>query len=43
MCEAINKKVIALHRAKIADIEVGNLKIGTWRYLTKEEINSLYK
>ena len=37
MCEAIGKKVISLHRSKIGDIEVKDLKIGTWRYLTKKE------
>ncbi len=41
MCEAIGKKVIALHRSKIGDIDVKNLKIGTWRYLTQEEINKI--
>ena len=41
MCEAIGKKVIALHRAKIGNIGVKDLKMGTWRYLTKEEVNKL--
>ncbi len=41
MCEALGKKVIALHRAKIGNIGVKDLKIGTWRYLRKEEINKL--
>jgi 23S rRNA pseudouridine2605 synthase len=41
MCEAINKKVLALHRTKIGNIGVKDLKIGTWRYLTKKEIDSL--
>jgi len=38
MCEAIDKKVLALHRRKIGDLDVKNLKIGTWRYLKKSEI-----
>ena len=38
MCEAINKKVLALHRSKIGNIDVKDLKIGEWRYLSKEEI-----
>jgi len=42
MCEAIDKKVIALHRSKIGNISVKDMKIGTWRYLKKEEINKLY-
>lgn len=41
MCEAINKKVLALHRSKIGNITVRNMKIGEWRYLTKQELNSL--
>ena len=43
MCEAINKKVLALHRSKIGNIEVNNLKIGKWRYLTSKEITNLHK
>lgn len=43
MCEAINKKVLALHRSKIGDIEVNNLKVGKWRYLTNKEIANLHK
>lgn len=41
MCEAIGKKVKALHRTKIGNINVKNLKIGEWRYLTKEEVKGL--
>lgn len=41
MCEAIGKKVIALHRTKIGNIGVKDLEIGKWRYLKKEEIQSL--
>ncbi len=43
MCEAVEKKVLALHRAKIGNISVKDLKIGNWRYLTKEEIESILK
>ncbi|MBO5413038.1 MAG: rRNA pseudouridine synthase [Clostridia bacterium] len=43
MCEAINKKVLALHRSKIGNIGVKDLKIGTWRYLTQKEIEILLK
>ena len=42
MCEQIDKKVMALHRSKVGTISVKNMKIGTWRYLKKEEINKLY-
>ncbi len=38
MCAAIGKDVIALHRTKIENISVKDLKIGEWRYLKKEEI-----
>lgn len=41
MCEAIGKKVKALHRTKIGDISVKSLKIGEWRYLKENEIKSL--
>ena len=41
MCEAIGRKVLALHRSKIENIGVKDLKLGTWRYLTKKEIEEL--
>ena len=41
MCEAINKKVLALHRCKIGNIEVKDIKVGNWRYLTKKEVENL--
>lgn len=43
MCEAIGKKVLALHRSKIGNIDVKDLKIGQWRYLNKNEISNLLK
>ena len=43
MCEAINKKVLALHRSKIGNIGVKDLKLGTWRYLTQKEVDELLK
>lgn len=43
MCEAIGKKVKALHRAKIGEITVKDLKLGEYRYLTKEELKKLEK
>ncbi len=43
MCQAIGKKVLALHRSKIGSIDVKDLKIGTWRYMTKDEINRIIK
>ena len=41
MCEAIGKKVLALHRSKIGDIGVKDLKLGQWRYLNLNEVESL--
>ena len=43
MCNAIGKKVLALHRSKIGNINVKDLKIGTWRYLKETEISELLK
>lgn len=41
MCNAIGKKVVALHRTKIGNISVSDLKIGDWRFLTKSELKDL--
>lgn len=41
MCEAVGKKVLALHRAKIGFLDVKDLKVGEWRYLTKKEIEKI--
>ena len=43
MCDALGKKVLALHRSKIGNINVKDLKIGTWRYLKKSEVDELLK
>ena len=43
MCEAIGKKVLALHRAKIGNLGVKDLKIGQWRFLKKNEVEILLK
>ena len=43
MCEAIGKKVIALHRAKIGPVGVKDLKLGTWKYLNKFEVMQILK
>jgi 23S rRNA pseudouridine2605 synthase len=43
MCEAIGKKVIALHRAKIGNITVKDLPLGKWRYLKQSEVDNLIK
>ena len=41
MCEAIGRNVMALHRSRIGDIGVKDLKIGEWRYLSSTEIKSI--
>ena len=41
MCNAIGRKVLALHRSKIENIDVKNLKLGEWRYLTSKEVARL--
>ena len=41
MCDALNKKVLALHRSKIGNIDVKDIELGKWRYLTKNEVNEL--
>ena len=43
MCEAIGKKVLALHRSKIANLSVKNLRLGKWRYLTQKEVDEILK
>lgn len=39
MCNAIDKKVLALHRSKISFLNVKDLKIGEWRYLKENEVS----
>lgn len=41
MCEAIGKKVLSLHRSKIGNISVKNLKLGEWRNLSKKEVENI--
>ena len=41
MCESIGKKVLALHRAKIGNLEVKDLKLGNWRYMTDKEVKDI--
>lgn len=38
MCAAVGKEVIALHRCKIGNIDVKDLKNGEWRFLSDEEV-----
>ena len=41
MCEAVGKKVLALHRVKIGNIDVKDLKLGQWRYLSEKEVEAI--
>ena len=41
MCESVGYKVKALHRSKIGNLDVKDLKIGEWRYLRIKEIEKL--
>ena len=41
MCEALGKKVLALHRTKIGEISVKDIPLGKWRKLNKIEIKKL--
>ncbi len=41
MCEAIGRNVMALHRSKIGNIGVKDLKIGEWRYLNLKEVKTV--
>ena len=41
MCEAIDKKVLALHRRSVAGLNVKNMQIGTWRYLNSREVEEI--
>ena len=41
MCEALGFHVISLKRVRIMNIRLGNLKPGTWRNVTAEELREL--
>ena len=43
MCEALGYKVLELKRVRIMNITLGNLKTGTYRNVTKDELNGLLK
>ena len=43
MCEAIGRKVLALHRSKIGNIGVKDIELGKWRYLKFNEVEQLIK
>ena len=41
MCEAVGRKVLALHRSKIGNIGVKDIELGKWRYLSSKEVEQL--
>lgn len=41
MCEAVSLRVINLKRVQIGNISLGNLQIGKYRYLNKDEVDSI--
>ncbi|MGI6090004.1 MAG: pseudouridine synthase [Saccharofermentanales bacterium] len=41
MCEYLGFEVVSLKRIRIMHINLGNLQLGTWRYLTYKELNEL--
>jgi len=43
MCQALGYKVLRLRRIRIMNINLGLLKVGHWRNLTKKELDTLMK
>ena len=43
MLENVGNRVKSLKRIRVANIKLGNLKVGNWRHLTKKEIQLLHK
>ena len=41
MCQAADLQVLRLCRVAEGSVKLGDLKVGTWRYLTESEIQSL--
>ena len=41
MCESIDKKVLALHRAKIGKLDVKNIPLGKWKYLKSDDLKKI--
>ncbi len=41
MCEHLEYKVVSLTRVRIMNVELGNLPVGKWRYLTLPEVDKL--
>lgn len=43
ICQKVGYPVKALKRIRIKNLQLGNLQIGKWRHLTKEEVQNLKK
>ncbi len=43
MLERVGNQVVNLHRIRMANLLLGNLKMGHWRYVTEKEIKALLK
>lgn len=41
MCEYLDYEVLTLKRSRIMSVELGELKVGEWRYLTSVEMNEI--
>lgn len=41
MCQSLNLKINALKRISIGSIQLNQLKLGQWRYLTQEEVEQI--
>jgi 23S rRNA pseudouridine2604 synthase len=42
MCNAFDYKVVTLHRVRIMNITLGQLKVGQYRHLTDDELKTLF-
>jgi 23S rRNA pseudouridine2604 synthase len=43
MCEYLGYKVTRLQRLRVMNIKLGDLKPGTYRHVSEEEIEELYE
>ena len=43
MCEVVGYPVLALHRSKISGIDVKDLPLGKWRFLSKQEVERILR
>lgn len=41
MCTVLGSRVVKLKRIRVMNIELADMEVGTWRYLTKEEMMTL--